>query len=173
MLAADVDFEFGQHLASDFIFGQHPANRIMHDLFWFAFHAVGCRFGSQTRVAGVPSVNFLVGFTGRKFDFFAVRQNHEIARVHVGCISRLVFAHQHHGDIRGDATDDLVGSIDNPPLFVECVILSVVRFRTWHREFSANRIGGELSFKFGITQFIGFFRFLQGSTGRESCIFRC
>ena len=126
MLATGVDFEFGQHLPTDFVFWKHATNRVTHDLFGFSIQTGLSRFRSKSGVPGVPSVSFLVELVAREFYLVTVNQDDEFASINVRCVGRSMLSHQNHGDVRSDAADNLIFTVDDIPGSFDRVRLSVV-----------------------------------------------
>ena len=119
MFAASVDFELGQHFATNLVLWQHATNRIANYSLRLSLHAVADGLAALTGVAGVPRVATLFTLGTRVDQLFTVRQHNEIARVFVRGISWLVLAHQDSCNIRGDATNNFIFTIDDPPILLE------------------------------------------------------
>ena len=126
MFGTRIDFQLGEHLASEFVLWKHPPNRVSNNLLWFTIHPGLCRFRSKPRVTGIPSIRFLVQLVSGELELVAVGNDYEIARVDVGCVVRAMLAHQNYRDIRGDSANNLIFSIDDPPRPLEGVQLGVI-----------------------------------------------
>ena len=61
-------------------------------------------------------------------DFVGVDDNHEVTRIHMRCVRRLVFAAQDGGDFRSETANYGILSIDNMPGTLDFSRLSTDRF---------------------------------------------
>lgn len=115
MLGAGVDFQLFQHLASQLVLRQHPANRVVDQIFWLAFLAIAIAFQAKPWVAGVPGVVTNVHLAAGHRDFVSIGDNHEVAAINVRGVLGAVFAHQDDSDVACQSSEHLVTGVDNMP----------------------------------------------------------
>ena len=129
VLGARVNFQFIEHFRRELVLRQHAPNGFADDELWAAIAAMFGRLGSQTVVAGVPVVFLGLPLLAGKLDFVRVHHDDKIATFDVRRVRRAMLAHQYHRDIAGQASDNFVGRIYNPPLGFQLTSLGHVGFR--------------------------------------------
>ena len=122
MIGTDANFELRQHFAANLVLWQHSAYRVTNYLLWLASHAVSDRLGSQAGVTSVPGVTSLVALVAGVMKLLTVCKDNEVAGVFIGCVSRLVLAHQDSRNVSRDTSNGFVFAIDDPPLLFESVV---------------------------------------------------
>lgn len=133
MVSARVNFEFGQHFAANLVLWQHPANGFTHDVFGLSREAIADCLTALTGVSGVPCVLTLKSLVAGVDNLFTVGHDDKIASVLVGRVGWLVLAHQNVGNVRSDATNGFVLTVNDEPFLLEfSVKLCVVGFCAGH-----------------------------------------
>ena len=114
-----VNLQLVHHVPSELILWHHASDRMKDQIFRLASLAIRVAFEPQPGVAGVPSeVPYIHLITGHRH---LIRVNHDdkVATIDVGCVLRAMLAHQYHGNITSQSTQDFILSIDEHPLFFD------------------------------------------------------
>ena len=91
MLFPCVNFELGEHLPGKTILGEPPLNRVLDDEIRLAgLHLRNAEVFFATYVTTVEHILLLLFLLTGQDDLVGIDDNYEIARVHMGRVSRLV-----------------------------------------------------------------------------------
>ena len=91
MLFPCVNFELGEHLPGKTILGEHPLTRVLDDEIRLAgLHLRNAEVFFATYVTTVEHILLLLFLLTGQDDLVGIDDNYEIARVHMGRVSRLV-----------------------------------------------------------------------------------
>jgi len=112
---AGIHLQFVEHDPAQTGLRQHASDGFLDDQFRTPIPAVLGSFSLQSLVARVPAIELLLPLLTGELHLFSVDHHDVVARVDVGRVGRAMLAHQHHGNIAGQATDYLVAGVNQPP----------------------------------------------------------
>ena len=119
MLGTRVNLQLLHHVSRELILWHHAADSMEDQVFGLASQSIAVAFETQARVTGVPSEVTNVHLLAGHRDLVSVDDDDEITTIDVWGVFRAVFAHQNHGDIAGQSTQNFVLSVDDQPLFLD------------------------------------------------------
>ena len=128
MFGSGVDFELGEHGATELVFGKHTADGFGENHLGLLRLAIFGRDGALACVAGVPSVFFLLPLLAREADFLDVDDDDIVACVDVGRVGGAMLAHEDGGNLARESTDDFFASVDEQPFLLDAAGLGHVGF---------------------------------------------
>jgi len=117
VLGTGINLQLVHHMTCQFVLWHHPTDGVENQVFGLACLTVGIAFQTQAGVAGVPGVVANVHFATRHADLFGVDDDDIIAAIDVRRVFRTVLAHQDHRDVAGQSAQNLIGGIDDKPVF--------------------------------------------------------
>src|SRR2546423_3344595 len=141
MEIAPINFQFPITRTPELGMRNHPANRTFEEHLRMTRPTRLDVFGFVTAdKTGKAHERFLIFLFAGEPNSFGVDHNNEIAGIDMRRVNRLFFAAQKIGGFDGDATEDLVLRVNDPPLAWNLVGFSGKRF---HREREGTESMGE------------------------------
>ena len=132
MVGAGIDLELLAHGPTEGVLGEHALDGVLHNALRMLLHRLFETLALQTaRVTAVAEVLFLESLVARDANLIGIDDDDEIARIDMRGVGRLVLALQ---DVRGgdgNATENLVGCIDEDPLALDLAGLCVIRLQSF------------------------------------------
>ena len=117
MCIARVALELLEQRVAERALWQHAFYGVLEDsIRILGVHLVECGLVNTAGEARVAEIRFLRGLITGHTQFVDVRDNHEIASVHVWGVDRLVFAAKTNRDLAGQTAEHLIGAIYQEPL---------------------------------------------------------
>lgn len=117
VLGAGVNLEFTIESAAEAVVRDHTTNSALDEELWTTLAAgAECLGFVSTHVARKAHVGFCDFFFAADGNFGSIEDYHEIARVDVRCEYRFVFSTKQVGGLDRDATERLVGGVNDPPV---------------------------------------------------------
>ncbi len=119
VLRTFVDIEISEHLAAESRLGQHAFDGVLEDESGLTLqHVADITHALATRITRVVHIVLLGHLVARQHDLLCIDNDDIIATIAVGSVACLLLATQNHGNLSGQATEDLAFSVDDVPLLV-------------------------------------------------------
>src|SRR5206468_1271926 len=102
---------------AELVLEEHALDRELDDA--LGMQLLHSLVGVEVAAAGVAGVGVVldnVGLAAGDFDLVGVMDDDEVAGVDVGGVGGLVLALEDDGEARGEAAEDLVGGVNDPPI---------------------------------------------------------
>jgi hypothetical protein len=107
---------------------EHPLDGLLDRLLGVPLEQLGVRRRAQAaRVARVAVGHLGLALVAGQRDLVGVDHDHEVARVDVRGVHRLVLATQERGSLGGEPAEHDVGRVDDVPLTLDVAGLGAVR----------------------------------------------
>jgi hypothetical protein len=117
VINAGINLEFAIESATEAIVWDHTTDSALDEEFRTTLAAgAECLGLVTTDVTGKAHIRFRHVFFAADGNLGSIEDYHEIARIDVGCEYRFVFSTKQVGGLDRDATERLVGGVNDPPV---------------------------------------------------------
>ena len=124
-----VDLQLLAHGTTERVLRQHALHGMLDDAFGMLGHGLGEGLGLQPAgIATMTVVNLVRSLRARHADLVRVDDDHEVARVDVRGVLRLVLALEDLRSFGRHAAEHLVGRVDQDPFALDFAGLRLIRF---------------------------------------------